>query len=86
MCAQIIPFGAAATVTGTVCHDIPNNRAGLRLAHLRGGRRIVNDRYLKQETGGAHGARARRCWPLRRRLGEGVRIARSAVFAAGDPS
>jgi hypothetical protein len=31
MRAQIIPFGAAATVTGTVCHDIPNNRAGLRL-------------------------------------------------------
>jgi len=26
MRAQIIPFGAAATVTGTVCHDIPNNR------------------------------------------------------------
>ena len=47
MCAQIIPFGAAATVTGTVCHDIPNNWAGLRLTHLRGGRRIVNDRNPK---------------------------------------
>ena len=31
MRAQIIPFGAAAAVTGTVCHDIPNNWAGLRL-------------------------------------------------------
>jgi hypothetical protein len=54
MRAQIIPFGAAATVTGVVCHDIPNNWAGLRLAHLRGGRRIVNDRYLKAGKPKAH--------------------------------